>query len=57
MISVGINVSKEKSTIYILKPYGEIVSRSFEVFHTEKTAREEELEVEKMQEAESPETA
>ena len=36
MISVGIDVSKEKSTICILKPYGEIVSKPFEVCHTEK---------------------
>lgn len=36
MISVGIDVSKEKSTVCILKPYGEIVSRPFEVCHVEK---------------------
>ncbi len=36
MISVGIDVSKEKNTICILKPYGEIVSRPFEVCHVEK---------------------
>ena len=29
MISVGIDVSKEKSTICILKPYGEIVRKPF----------------------------
>ena len=40
MISVGIDVSKEKSTICILKPYGEIVSRPFEVCHTEKELSE-----------------
>lgn len=39
MISVEIDVSKEKSTICILKPYGEIVSRPFEVCHTERTIR------------------
>lgn len=33
MISVGIDVSKEKSTICILKPYGEIIGRPFEVCH------------------------
>lgn len=33
MISVGIDVSKEKSTVCILKPYGEIVCRPFEVPH------------------------
>ena len=35
MISVGIDVSKGKSTVCILKPYGEIVSSPFEVAHTE----------------------
>lgn len=35
MISVGIDVSKEKSTVCILKPYGEIVSSPFEVRHLE----------------------
>ena len=40
MISVGIDVSKEKSTICILKPYGEIVSRPFEVCYTEKELSE-----------------
>lgn len=34
MISVGIDVSKGKSTVCILKPYGEIVQRPFEVMHT-----------------------
>ena len=36
MISVGIDVSKGKSTVFICKPYGEIVSSPFEVKHTEK---------------------
>lgn len=40
MISVGIDVSKGKSTICILKPYGEIVSSPFEVNHTEKDLTE-----------------
>lgn len=35
MISVGIDVSKGKSTVCILKPYGEIVSSPFEVRHLE----------------------
>ena len=35
MISVEIDVSKGKSTVCILKPYGEIVCRPFEVQHTE----------------------
>lgn len=34
MISVGIDVSKEKSTVCILKPYGEVISKPFEVKHT-----------------------
>ena len=36
MISVGVDVSKGKSTICILKPYGEIVCSPFEVQHVEK---------------------
>lgn len=40
MISVGIDVSKEKSTICILKPYGEIISSPFEILHTEKELSE-----------------
>lgn len=36
MISVGIDVSKGKSTVFICKPYGEIVYSPFEVKHTEK---------------------
>ena len=36
MISVGIDVSKGKSTVCILKPYGEIVCSPFEVQHVEK---------------------
>lgn len=35
MISVGIDVSKEKSTVCILKPYGEIVMDSKDFVHTE----------------------
>lgn len=34
MISVGIDVSKGKSTVCILKPYGEIVSNPHDVIHT-----------------------
>lgn len=33
MISVGIDVSKGKSTVCILKPYGEIVSKPFNITH------------------------
>ena len=40
MISVGIDVSKGKSTVCILKPYGEIVSRPFEINHVEKELAE-----------------
>ena len=35
MISVGIDVSKEKSTICILKPYGEIIRKPFDIYHTQ----------------------
>ena len=35
MISVGIDVSKEKSTVCILKPYGEIVRKPFDIYHTQ----------------------
>lgn len=34
MISVGIDVSKGKSTVCILKPYGEVIKAPFEVLHT-----------------------
>ena len=36
MISVGIDISKGKSTVCILKPYGEIVCSPLEVQHTDK---------------------
>lgn len=36
MISVGIDVSNGKSTICILKPYGEVISSPFDIKHTEK---------------------
>lgn len=35
MISVGIDVSKEKSTVCILRPYGEVVVSPYEIAHTE----------------------
>jgi hypothetical protein len=35
MISVGIDVSKEKSMVCILKPYGEVILSPFEIMHTE----------------------
>jgi len=40
MISVGIDVSKEKSMVCILKPYGEIVASPYEVVHTERKVSE-----------------
>lgn len=40
MISVGIDVSKEKSTVCILKPCGEIISKPFEINHSEKDLSE-----------------
>lgn len=40
MISVGIDVSKEKSTVCIMKPYGEIISRPFEILHIERDLAE-----------------
>lgn len=36
MISVGIDISKGKSTACILKPYGEIICTPFEIDHTDK---------------------
>lgn len=35
MISVGIDVSKGKSTVCILKPYGEMIKAPYEINHTE----------------------
>ncbi|WP_270811863.1 IS110 family transposase [Hungatella effluvii] len=40
MISVGIDISKIKSMVCNLKPYGEIVSKPFEVYHVEKELSE-----------------
>lgn len=40
MISVGIDVSKEKSTVCILKPYGEILSKPFEIQHVDRELNE-----------------
>jgi len=37
MISVGIDVSKGKSMVCIMKPYGEVVVSPYEVQHTEKS--------------------
>ena len=35
MNSVGIDVSKGKSTVAIMRPFGEIVASPFEINHTE----------------------
>jgi len=35
MISVGIDVSKEKSTVCIMKPYGEVLASPYDIAHTE----------------------
>ena len=35
MVSVGIDVSKDKSTVCVLKPYGEVVLSPYEINHTE----------------------
>lgn len=40
MISVGIDVAKGKSTVCIVKPYGEIVSKPFDISHIEKDLSE-----------------
>ena len=36
MNAVGIEVSKDKSTVAVLRPFGEIVVSSFDVFHDPK---------------------
>ena len=35
MNAVGIDISKGKSTVAIMRPYGEIVASPFEISHTE----------------------
>lgn len=35
MISVGLDVSKGKSMVCMLKPYGEIIAKPYEISHTE----------------------
>ena len=37
MISVGIDVSKDKSTICMLRPYGEVVEAPYNIDHTEES--------------------
>ena len=39
MTSVGIDVSKGKSTVCILRPYGEVVASPYEIQHTEPEIR------------------
>ena len=50
MISVGIDVSKEKSTVCVLKPYGEIVMKLKDVQHTESELSKLVDELQKLQE-------
>lgn len=40
MVSIGIDVSKDKSTVCILKPYGEVVVSPYEINHTEREMAE-----------------
>ena len=40
MLSVGIDVSKETSTVCILKPYGEVVVSPYDIEHTETSVNE-----------------
>lgn len=35
MISVGIDISKDKSTVCMLRPYGEVVEAPHSIDHTE----------------------
>ena len=35
MISIGIDISKEKSTVCMLRPYGEVVEPPYDVAHNE----------------------
>ena len=50
MISVGIDVSKEKSTVCVLKPYGEVVMTPRDVQHTESELAKLVSELQKLQE-------
>ena len=40
MLSVGIDVSKEKSTVCAMRPFGEIVVMPFEINHTDSALSE-----------------
>ena len=50
MISVGIDVSKEKSTVCVLKPYGEVIMAPKDVQHTESELEKLVKELHKLQE-------
>jgi transposase len=39
MVSIGIDVSKEKSMVCMLKPYGEVVASPYEVGHNEQSVK------------------
>lgn len=49
MISIGIDASKGKSTICILKPYGEIVRKPFTVEHTKENLNRFILDVQRLE--------
>ena len=40
MNAVGIDVSKGKSTVAVMRPFGEVVAEAFEVLHTDEELRE-----------------
>ena len=40
MNAVGIDVSKGKSTVAVIQPFGAIVAEPFEVFHTDSSLKE-----------------
>ena len=35
MVSVGIDVSKDKSMVCVLRPYGEVIASPYEINHVE----------------------
>lgn len=48
MNAVGIDVSKGKSTVAIMRPFGEIVSSPFEMSHTEKELKQLVFQIKKL---------
>ena len=40
MISVGVDAAKEKSTVCVMKPFGEVVRTPFDVIHTDEAVDE-----------------